>query len=635
MKLLPRLILIVLICFAGQREARSQSLFDDAKELSNYFDVNGNLDHNESRVWEILDKYYQPYIPNTSSQLKQAYDRQSMAAVEPNPFINLSGQPQSTGDSREGTSFNLEDGLTKLGTLPVTTIADGAAQFLIERAKQELEIAYFQRFKKVLTDSSEFETLFPTTIEYLSVLKVEEISSMLNALKSAFNQDIRNLPEHAIDLEKLPKYNELYASNTGKLIKTGLLLVKPIEQGDNVFELLQFLANDANTPLDQLDDNYAAIYSSIKLGNIISESLRSSEEGTIWVRSSELLQFFGDDKQFKLYLGLLYQQTKGETIQIGNNSFSISSELAKADTLLSQLNLYRKAFQEFGDILEDVNSVYNSVAELLKSNNAADLALIREHTMSLITLVENSGNLTEQFFDTTGFNQQLITFSKQLNRALSIAEHLRSKNYTASLVELGILFSALEIDKKLMDDFIKYGSFMAAMAEAGSADDIQSILENHVLPPTSYRTKRISASSITINAYLGAFGGLDIETENYQPSPSFGMWAPIGPAFTFSTSKKDASNTFYISLIDLGAVTSYRLNDTKESLPELQLQNIISPGVFYIRGIRNSPISWHIGAQYGPNLREIADGVEAASYRVHAGISVDIPLFNLRVIPKN
>ena len=125
-------------------------------------------------------------------------------------------------------------------------------------------------------------------------------------------------------------------------------------------------------------------------------------------------------------------------------------------------------------------------------------------------------------------------------------------------------------------------------------------------------------------------------------------------------------------MIDVGAISSFRfqnpintmtevqaddpttmddetvmLSETVDvqHLPETTLKNILAPGVYLIYGIPTWPVSIGIGAQRGPQLREIrinqqlidADGIvtqglenviESDGWRYGFTLAVDIPIIN-------
>ena len=73
--------------------------------------------------------------------------------------------------------------------------------------------------------------------------------------------------------------------------------------------------------------------------------------------------------------------------------------------------------------------------------------------------------------------------------------------------------------------------------------------------------------------------------------------------------------------------------------PTIQLENIVSPGVFLSIGIPKSPLSMNFGVQAGPNLRKISvneNGIPVITFqpenklylRFSASLCVDIPVLN-------
>jgi hypothetical protein len=108
-------------------------------------------------------------------------------------------------------------------------------------------------------------------------------------------------------------------------------------------------------------------------------------------------------------------------------------------------------------------------------------------------------------------------------------------------------------------------------------------------------------------------------------------------------SKNGDSDGIFIPLIDIGAVTRLRLDESNatKSLPELTFKNIFAPGLYYTHGFRRTPLSVNIGCQYGPELVKLetdGEGVKKAQsfevIRIGLGIALDIPLFNLHTKPR-
>lgn len=74
-----------------------------------------------------------------------------------------------------------------------------------------------------------------------------------------------------------------------------------------------------------------------------------------------------------------------------------------------------------------------------------------------------------------------------------------------------------------------------------------------------------------------------------------------------------------------------RFNSTTETLPEVKLQNIFSPGLGIVYGIPKIPVSIGYTCQLGPALREInaeTAVTDKLNKRWQFFIAVDIPLIN-------
>ncbi len=87
--------------------------------------------------------------------------------------------------------------------LNVTNFADGLAKFLIERGKQELSMAFFDKMKEEFKKYPELKTLFPLTFEILEEIENHNILTLLQELRDAFAKDLLNGPSNVLALRHL------------------------------------------------------------------------------------------------------------------------------------------------------------------------------------------------------------------------------------------------------------------------------------------------------------------------------------------------------------------------------------------------------------------------------------------------
>jgi hypothetical protein len=100
--------------------------------------------------------------------------------------------------------------------------------------------------------------------------------------------------------------------------------------------------------------------------------------------------------------------------------------------------------------------------------------------------------------------------------------------------------------------------------------------------------------------------------------------------------QKSGGNSFgfFVSVIDIGALASFRFGDDSTStVPIIQLKDIIAPGLFMSWGIAGTPFSLSAGAQIGPLLRNVSPSINTFSnnyyWRYGLAFTVDIPILNL------
>lgn len=251
------------------------------------------------------------------------------------------------------------------------------------------------------------------------------------------------------------------------------------------------------------------------------------------------------------------------------------------------------------------------------------------------------------------------SFTKQSVIDAIYEEGITNTAAQSEIVEIVVIkyqILALEKQREFRENFIKYGSFAASVAAAKNSDEVQEAIEAIALPAGSSRIKRQTQFNISLNAYAGLFGGYeqikDLDGGCWKLNTG-GITAPIGISLSWGNkilpfpfcfiplTVKGVSTTMFISLIDLGAVAAFRVkDDVTEQVPTIQLQDIVSPGIFYSIGLPKCPISLNFGVQMGPNLRGVniqGDNSEEPHndysnniyWRYSASIVVDIPIFNL------
>ncbi len=249
------------------------------------------------------------------------------------------------------------------------------------------------------------------------------------------------------------------------------------------------------------------------------------------------------------------------------------------------------------------------------------------------------------------YSSQLLSETDPLNRE-EIANSIRDLKIRRIREELILVEKRIaKLNPSRVDQFrenlFRYGTFMADVANAESPAEFENALNTVALPAGSSQIKRNRPSSVELGAYFGVALSrerlvLPVDVNDAELEEAvFGasLFVPVGFSYSRNIGGRK-SLTFFGSLLDLGALTAFRLESREEApgsarvdrLPEFRPANVIAPGLHILYNFPKSPFSLGIGAQDGPSVRQFtAEGStvvrEARSVRGMVSFSVDVPIF--------
>ncbi|WP_138431629.1 hypothetical protein [Fodinibius saliphilus] len=721
------LIIVISILFITL-PLSAQSIYQDVLRLEKYVQQTGvdmkmDVYRGDSTYVSILKKY----IPeekrdsiNTNTDFHWHFRKNG------NRFLSAYFDSSGTTSNIDTPVIAAEEKkLSKaVGGLNVSTIADGIAKFLVERANEELSIAFFSRFKKEIKKNVELTTLFPTSTRLIERLDPLQYSYMLNALKEAFRDDISKLVVNIEDLVETKKYRELIASNEDlKFIYLAIeasQIVYKLSKGSHPADVIDGLGK--HKKVEKVSTNLA---NGLKVVSLLSSSIRDSADGSAYVSAGELKEnIFNNTVSRDLFLGLLYQRSLGITFdkkeEKGILSFAkvikkVEGKVGQFETvytnLITHYEVVQKHFKEVGEIpVTDrryldyyelfvtlpnfIDSGFDEIERLFESDST-QIKDYRDKVDRYLMVAREGGdimknvrsknyasaivNLVEIYDYAIGIKVDAINKSMKelmdsyqrcvdkIDKCEGEANYKGVKERIVSLLQVetqhfdGITFRDLTdskksrkefrkkvityfednvfIDKQMDTKLMKYGIFMANVAKAENSDQVQAAIKAAALPAGSSRIKRVSKWNLSVNAYLGGFGGGERLRENNDLSGTVGVFVPIGIALSRGwgygneTRKSVNSISLFINAIDLGALASYRIKDKAKQLPEFTLENIIAPGAYLAWNVGGTPLTVMGGAQLGPQLRKIDTGsptlTKSSAWRWQVAVTVDIPLFNL------
>ncbi len=670
-----------------------------------------------------------------------------------NPFIGLAAynQEHDVIPSKYNV-FNRT--LNNLSGLDVTTFAQGLSQFMIERAKAELNAAFFERFKKFAEDNDEIGLLFPVTTNRLSNLLSFQYTEMISQLRDAFYEDLNNLPDNMItflqesdDFEYLREHNPdfLIAIECFKLVRELDYLSPP----DFIAQLPSIVTDSVKAVAARVHavnrvTNFKAV---LQLASIFSESVRDTSDSRNWVSSTEFKKNILDDPiAFQIYLGLVYQRIKTDSVKIGSEKLA---EIIRRQDIKKEILWYTNRVTELVYLANKVDYSYKEIKSLNEDDKKVGNEQVYSYINTTIEIAEFGNKFIEQYADYETykkFNDYLsITqnandiyryiYQKEYGSAINSTADLFDKIYPYQKVDINSVKAHYEVSDEVLknylnkedraqkkkiiepndlqntigkhkirrsdrivsrsikderkvkrkdtlyisksstvkmdttlvyamlqkelsirvqandwvEDFRKYGTFMANMVEAETPEDVANIIEATALPVGSSSIKKNSNWNLAVNGYLGASRRVYFDKKNKKVSNNawnskLAVSAPVGITFSHGFGNgKGPSLSLMAVILDVGAIVDYQLTSDSSNAKiesKITLGNIFSPGGYIVLGAPwNLPISLGIGGQYGPGLSSVSSVdnttvVNEPNWRWGAFLAVDIPMFNILNVSK-
>jgi hypothetical protein len=650
----------------------------------------------QKKAAEQLDSLYKviPIRYQTAFTLAVASKAGKENAVKQVESIDVSELPSSQLE----LSFNTAPGislptssasLTRGTTAPTAgsaegAIIDGAARFLADRLKQELNATFFQHFATLLHDSAyvELQVLFPSTARLLTSGSAD-YSTVVQTLRGTFERDLRELLFH---YGTLLEQEGFYAGRLGVDERTVRVLhftfassrgLYYLTHGAHPADMLPRLRQDlVRTEILKVNSSLGQMLS---LSEALSKAL--TDERTLsrqWLGARALDSLLRSPATRELMLGLLLEKVrqaqlppaiqslleKPETFRpLAMDFVVLSGQLQdQAATLREKARKERLRANDFVPLYQTMQRSLEWAATTSLKPPFVTLVPQASELQTRLALYRNIGDALLQGYVAADTGDYGVTLSNLLDVVLlSLGEdkgptaNAKTPNLAARLTQSPQPASTQLLS---LSQIVRYGSFMAAVAQAKSSDDVKEALEAAALPVGSASIKRRSFSSISVNAFVGVTTGaeyafltdgqrgaglLNINSYRFNVGPT----APIGLAMSWGlrgtaqnirlralekpsrlhaaqVRRLDQAYRYYdetgkekflrgsalgvfVSVLDLGVPVLLRFNDDKaNTLPSnIGFRQVLAPGIFGMYHLRGMPLTLFAGMQYTPQLREL------------------------------
>ncbi len=304
-------------CFYDALKLREYIILKDGKPKFIIIDASqGDTAEQKIKLKEYCDllntKYYRGKLQSPEEIHTSLGDGTDQSF---NPFLALYLKTSSglSDDGVEIKKTNLSNSIfSSLGGIEIPSkILLGVTDFIVKRTKQELSIAFFEKFKETLQKPGyiDLQTVFPQTYKALIAIgdEIFKYQAYLQLLRSAFINDIDVLDENLPSIIEnhlafWNKHKELKATLQSAFYITSSLKDK-VHPGD----ILQ------DYPAEYLDSLHTNWKASIQTLQVFSSSLRdttNNKDSAFWISPKQVKPLVADEITFRIFLGLVYQKAK-------------------------------------------------------------------------------------------------------------------------------------------------------------------------------------------------------------------------------------------------------------------------------------------------------------------------------------
>jgi hypothetical protein len=431
-----------------------------------------------------------------------------------NPFIELTGDLSGLSDNRT-EPFNILTFSKSLSSVNISNIAFGITDFLIDRTKTELNIAFFNQFKDEMNKDKykNLQVLFPETAKILMVIgdQMYYYNNYIQSLRNAFETDLNKMPHQIrkwIELNKTNIDDSVY-----KAINVGLITTTSIIEQKHPGAILDHLSKELKSKEKDDDKVFNTFKNTVYLSALISESFRDTlGSDDYWVNKSKINELYKDEVLLRIYLGLLYQQIKLDSSNLEikfNENLTLSGLLDSIGKSWKDHKFIAKRL--INNVSTQIKMTQNSVArfkETKESVNANDNLTNRERNQAMFNA----------YYDVTS---SLLDILK--NMCLEMSELDRDVDKIKPNLEKKLLLSCSNSNTLTfldeIENIFKIGIYTYNKQYAGAISYAFQLLKNssqldkNKLTQLERLISEIDSSNLSIK--LGKIEALKINESNY------------------------------------------------------------------------------------------------------------------------
>jgi hypothetical protein len=301
---------------------------------------------------------------DTIKLILQNYSINNSSDLDNNPFLKVAFKglydiKVKVVGVHGGEGLGKADLLSGIGGLDVTNFADGMARFMVERAKTELNVFFFDKFRDRLDSTIELRILFPNTYQQLRIIgsEIYNYNAYITSLRESFEKDLAALFVNLPKLMDDKKYERAFDDipELRLILKSSFYIISQLNNdvhpGDIIHEFPKEFGKDI------FPDNF---YNSIKVLDLFSQSILSKDKSKYWI-GTDTLTLLLNEKTFRIFMGLIYQNTSDNIVFTTNSGpINFKSDVLKPfgsgwNAIDDKVNKYKEYIRDFGSKVDAIN----------------------------------------------------------------------------------------------------------------------------------------------------------------------------------------------------------------------------------------------------------------------------------------
>ena len=354
-----------------------------------------------------------------------------------------------------------------------------------------------------------------------------------------------------------------------------------------------------------------------------------------------------------LFLGLLCAQNPN--IQFSDTSLNAKNEsggLKGSNRTLFQItpliNLSKKKENDnitkyiynYSEKYYQSECILDSISNLYEYTESDKEELKNEYFNKSVEFLEYALNPSNLYPDGSFDKSEIDLFINIIKKYKQLEDNINNGQNFAALMNTFYIYGDIckthkafgDLFNVFSGDFLKTISIVADILSAKNDQEIANIANEYFFSGTDAEAKKEFSFSILVNSYAGYYYGKENDFVTNNWTRNRGLTAPIG--FEFSKGFGNYGNlSLFIPVLDLGAIVDYKLsNDSTETVTNLDINNVFSPGVYLVYGLPKIPVSLGGGFQFSPQLGKInlnGSVIEPRKLRWNVFLALDLPLLRI------